>query len=192
MRLSVDSLGELFETLDPAPHHERDLDAHAEHFLVSWAQGLPRDVPLRLTIQVAQCPADPDSALSVEHAVRHHFRELERLTRQEFGALLREGRIALAIGLGFLIACVTGGNALAGLIGDATWSGIVRETFLIGGWVAMWRPLQIYLYDWWPLKSRQRLYRRMGTMQVRLRPAKQRAARARVTPPLVLGSTRSH
>jgi hypothetical protein len=32
----------------------------------------------------------------------------------------------------------------------------------------------------------------MGTMQVRLRPAKQRAARARVTPPLVLGSTRSH
>ena len=27
-------------------------------------------------------------------------------------------------------------------------SGILQESFIIVGWVAMWRPLEIYFYDW--------------------------------------------
>jgi hypothetical protein len=34
---------------------------------------------------------------------------------------------------------------------------IVREGVVIIGWVAMWRPLEVFLYDWWPLRE-QRLY----------------------------------
>jgi hypothetical protein len=40
---------------------------------------------------------------------------------------------------------------------------------LIVGWVAMWRPLEIYLYDWWPVRDRIQLYRRMARMPVELR-----------------------
>ena len=26
---------------------------------------------------------------------------------------------------------------------------------MIGGWVALWRPLEIFLYDWWPIRRKQ-------------------------------------
>jgi hypothetical protein len=45
---------------------------------------------------------------------------------------------------------------------------ILREGFLIGGWVAMWRPIEIFLYDWWPIRAEARLFDRLGAMPVRI------------------------
>ena len=28
---------------------------------------------------------------------------------------------------------------------------------MIGGWVALWRPMEIFLYDWWPIRGEVRL-----------------------------------
>jgi hypothetical protein len=47
--------------------------------------------------------------------------------------------------------------------------GLVREGLLIGGWVAMWRPLEIFLYDWWPIRADIRLYNRLSAMPVQIR-----------------------
>jgi hypothetical protein len=53
------------------------------------------------------------------------------------------------------------------LPGEAgTWASIVRESLMIAGWVAMWRPMQIYLYDWWPLRQRSRIYEKLSNMPV--------------------------
>jgi hypothetical protein len=49
-----------------------------------------------------------------------------------------------------------------------TWAAIVRESLTIAGWVAMWRPMQIYLYDWWPLLRRSRTYAKLSQMPVEL------------------------
>jgi hypothetical protein len=35
--------------------------------------------------------------------------------------------------------------------------------------VANWRPLEIYLYDWWPIRRRIRLYERIAGAQVVVR-----------------------
>ena len=32
----------------------------------------------------------------------------------------------------------------------------------------MWRPLQIFLYDWWPIRSDMRLLRELGRTDVRV------------------------
>jgi len=44
----------------------------------------------------------------------------------------------------------------------------LRESLLIGGWVAMWRPLEVFLYDWWPIRLEARLYDRLSAMPVRI------------------------
>jgi hypothetical protein len=36
----------------------------------------------------------------------------------------------------------------------------------IGGWVAMWRPLEVFLYDWWPIRAEGRLLQRLSTIPV--------------------------
>ena len=43
---------------------------------------------------------------------------------------------------------------------------MVQEGVVIGRWVAMWRPMKIFLYDWWPLAARIRLLRRLAKCAV--------------------------
>jgi len=39
---------------------------------------------------------------------------------------------------------------------------------VIGGWVAMWRPMEVFLYDWWPIRADARLADRLSAMPVRI------------------------
>jgi hypothetical protein len=171
MAVSLGSLDDLFEPLDPTPWHERDLDEQAERFLVSWVRDLPSHVPLHLTIHVRNEDVNHGAHPSVDRAVRHHFEGLARMSASRFTALMHEGRASLAIGLAFLFTCILTGNAIAGLLPGEAWARLVREVLSIGGSVAMWRPMQIYPYDWWPIKEDERLYRRMAAMTVELHTA---------------------
>jgi hypothetical protein len=53
--------------------------------------------------------------------------------------------------------------------GDDRWGQIVQEGLIIVGWVANWRPIEIFLYDWWPIVRRRRLYRRLASATVEVR-----------------------
>ncbi|WP_415176918.1 hypothetical protein [Porticoccus sp.] len=43
---------------------------------------------------------------------------------------------------------------------------LLSEGLMIGGWVAMWRPMEIFLYRWWPIVRRRRTYIRLAEMPV--------------------------
>lgn len=44
----------------------------------------------------------------------------------------------------------------------------LRESRAIVGCVAMWRPLQIFLYDWWPLQRQIRRYQMLGSAHIQV------------------------
>src|SRR5215467_4826417 len=50
-------------------------------------------------------------------------------------------------------------------------SEIIAEGTLIAGWVAMWRPLDTFLYDWWPIQRRGRILGKLAEMPVVVRTA---------------------
>jgi hypothetical protein len=77
---------------------------------------------------------------------------------------MRIGAASLAIGLLFLFACLVAREVVARIAGAA--AAIVAEGLLIMGWVAMWRPLEILLYDWWPIWRQRRLYRALKDMPI--------------------------
>src|SRR5437870_8661538 len=58
IRLKLHDVSQLFNSMDPSPFIEKDLDADAEEFIVSWAQEFPRDDPVRLHIYLEQWPAE--------------------------------------------------------------------------------------------------------------------------------------
>ena len=45
---------------------------------------------------------------------------------------------------------------------------LMSEGLLIGGWVAMWRPLQIFLYEWWPIARKRRIYQALARSSVQV------------------------
>ena len=58
------------------------------------------------------------------------------------------------------------------MLKDTRFAEIARESLVIGGWVAMWRPLEIFLYDWWPIRAEARLFERLSAMIVKVRPSR--------------------
>lgn len=159
-------LAQLFNSMDPSPFIDRDLDDDAEKFIVVWARELPADQEFELVLHLATLPK-PERVAGVEAAVRHYFASRAEMKRREFHQLLRIGRQSLVVGLLFLTACLVLGQ-IVGTLGQNTAATVIRESLAICGWVAMWRPLQTYLYDWWPLRAELRVLERLARMQVKL------------------------
>lgn len=168
IELRLHDIEQLFNSLDPSPFREKDIDRDAEDFIVGWAQELPRATPLALRIHLAQPPVATSEAAIVE-AVHNYFASRREHAQRELRLLLRQGRLSLLIGLVFLAACLAGGELLARE--GAAWAEYVRQSLLIAGWVAMWRPMQIYLYDWWPIRRQIRTFDRLATMPVDISPS---------------------
>jgi len=162
--LKLRDQNQLFNSMDPSPFIEKDLDDDAEEFIVSWAQEFSPNAPIKLRIYLDQSSAEDPKEL-IRTAVHNHFAHRAKIIDLEFKRLLKQGRASLVIGLVFLAACLLLGKILLGNE-SGTWAAVVRESLTIAGWVAMWRPMQIYLYDWWPLLRRSRIYAKLSHMPV--------------------------
>jgi hypothetical protein len=166
IKVRVAELRQLFNAIDPSPFNERDLDPKAEEFIVEWSKDLPPDAPLGLTVHLERNAGPADEAVILGEAVREFFRYRAEGARRRLRELLRRGRTSLMIGLAFLALSVLIGDRLASYLEHGRLADILREGFLIGGWVAMWRPLEVFLYDWWPIRAEARLYDRLSRMPV--------------------------
>ncbi len=166
IRLSLRELAQLFNAMDSSPFVDRDLAADAEEFIVSSARELPPGHELELVILLS-VPAPAPSFAGVEEAVRRYFATRAELKRRKFLQLIRRGRLSLGVGLVFLVGCLLLGELIA-KTSPGTTADIIKEGLTIGGWVAMWRPLEICLYDWWPLYEERQRLRRLARIRVRV------------------------
>jgi hypothetical protein len=168
IELNLREVGQLFNTMDSAPFPDKDLDSDAEAFILSWVGEFPLKEPVSLVVHLTEFPANDNPQDVVEQGIHHYFIYRARMNRMELRRLLADGQISLFIGLAFLSVCLMASQTLGG-DGTGTFRSIARESLTIAGWVAMWRPMQIYLYDWWPLWRRGRLYRKLSRMHVDVR-----------------------
>jgi hypothetical protein len=163
LELHLGEVRQLFNSMDPAPFRERDLDPKASDYIVDWATEAPADQPLTMVVHLGA--PSPDVAMMGD-AVREYYQGRAVAKRRELSKLFRVGRLSLVIGVAFLAMAILTGEALAALLNKEGYAWLVKESLVIGGWVALWRPLEIFLYDWWPLRAQAKLYDRLGRMQV--------------------------
>lgn len=167
IEVKLQSLNQLFDSMDPAPFHERDLDTDAAEYILSWAQEHHVTTPLRLVVHLAQPAEQPDLEALVAGSIHHYFKYRALLNRRALRHLLRDGWISLLIGLTFLGACTLAAQRLAPQLPSG--GRLIEEGLTIIGWVAMWRPIDIYLYRWWPLRRLGRYYRKLAEIPVKVR-----------------------
>ncbi|MCU0887785.1 MAG: hypothetical protein MUC64_07145, partial [Rubritepida sp.] len=168
IELRLSNLTQLYHTLDPAPFREGDLDATAEAYIVDWARELPRDAPLAIVIHLPAEELAKPGAAEVPQSVRHFFAERAQSEAKALRELFRFGRAALALGLVVLAACLGAAVLAARLPLEGPLARLVPESLVIVGWVALWRPAEVFLYDWMPIVRRRRLYARLAVAGVEL------------------------
>jgi hypothetical protein len=174
IQIRVERVGQLFDVLDPLPIVERDLSRSTEEFIVGWARELPWRQPLRIVIHVLFLGRT--SPQEVAKAIRHHFQYRSDRVRRDLKELFRVGGISLAIGLTVLAVCIVTAQWLVAGANDSYLARFFYEGLIIVGWVANWRPIEIFLYDWWQLWRQRTLYTRIAEADITLRDESREAS----------------
>jgi len=73
IELRIAEISQLFDSLDPFPFREKDLDKEAEEFIVSWARELPVDRPLKIVVHLPQAQASTPEAHELGAALTRYF-----------------------------------------------------------------------------------------------------------------------
>jgi hypothetical protein len=168
IEVRVAELRHLFNAIDPSPFRERDLDPKVEEFIVDWSREAPNDAPLALLVRLDRSTGQPDEATLLRDAVHEFFAQRAVASRRRLHRLFRVGRTSLGIGLAVLVLFTAVAQLVVPRTSGSGFAPILRESLSIGGWVAMWRPLEIFLYDWWPIRADAKLFDRLAAMPVRI------------------------
>ena len=181
--IRLNRIEQLFHTLDPHARLHRHIDERIEQLLIEDARRLPRRAPIRVRLFVENEEAQAAGRTDAGRALRAHFAYRARLENENLHDLLLRGAFSLAVGMLVLAICLRIGPWIGSYTKETT-GNFVDTAFQIIGWAANWRPVEIFLYDWWPVAEDRRLYRRLAAAHVELLPMTDAAAAA---PPAGLG-----
>jgi hypothetical protein len=156
----------LFNSMDPAPFHERELDPGAAEYILEWAEDLTGKGPLALVVKLGTPLGPGDDPAAIERSVRDYFQRRAATTRRNLRHMLRLGRYSLLIALLFLGPIIVIAESAANMVQTERYAALIENSLVIGAWVALWRPLEIFLYDWWPIRAEARLFDRLGAIDV--------------------------
>lgn len=164
IEIRVHNSRQLFDDRDPAPFREKDLDDDLVSYIVtSFEEVSPHNS--RLVIYIADSEESSVPRQSIVNAI-HSFFEFEAwLTGRQLNQLFKQGQKSLLIGLSCLLLFIS----LSHWIGEHSndfFSSMLEEGVAIMGWVAMWKPIDIILYSWWPIVGRRKNYQQLSTIDV--------------------------
>jgi hypothetical protein len=168
IELELNNIYQLFNSFDPSPFLEKDLDDNAENYIVQSVSEFSLKTSLKLVLYLSENSVD--KAIDIlPDAIHHYFSYRKQNAEKELRAIFRLGRTSLTIGITFLFICITLSELIARFKNE-TLVRIFQEGLLILGWVAMWKPLEIFLYDWWSIYNRQKIFDKLSHIEIDIRP----------------------
>ena len=164
LELHVGEMRQIFDSMDPAPFRERDLDPDLADYLLVGGEDLSSHDRLSVVFWLPDATVDHE----VEHAFRAHFEDtIARLGRQRRRSR-RTGAVMLVLGSVLVILLLAAarlvGSVVPGALGTALSEGLV-----ISSWVVLWRPVEILLYGGIPVRQERRVVERLLRATVTVR-----------------------
>jgi len=173
IEINLGQVAQLYNSFDPSPFHEKELDDEADRYIFTAAREIGADKPFKLVIYLPADSAESPAAKAVEPAIRNHFLYRLQSARRDLRHELQRGRTSLLVGLVFLASCIATRELTLSFVPSAV-QRILSEGLLIVGWVAMWGPLEVFLYGWWPLAGTCRILEQLAVLDVVIRPLSER------------------
>lgn len=174
IKIHVRGVQQLFEMKDPSPFYERDLDSSFASYLKDSAYELREAERFNIQIDIDEARTFL-SEQQVASAIKAYFSYRIEMKRAEFRRTLRAARVFFFVGILALVTCIMIARGL--LLLKSEWiNTTLREGFVVFGWVSLWRPFEVFLFDWFPIWEDLKLYRKLSNSEiaVNFQPQKER------------------
>jgi hypothetical protein len=167
IEITLSSVMQLFNSFDPSPFHEKELDTAAEHYIVDTVKDFPKKTRFKILIYLPGDIAGTDRALKIPQAIHNHFEYKMLVQDRKFRARFRHGRLTLLIGLTFLAIALFARQEVS-RINNLLFAQIFADALLIIGWAAMWEPVTVLLYELWPIIELRRTYEKISKTEIEI------------------------
>ncbi|WP_229390387.1 hypothetical protein [Methanosarcina sp. DH2] len=165
IELELHSMMQIFNSFDPAPFHEKELDEEAEVYIYNIVGEFSLKKPLEIVVYVPPSEFSQETESTLKEAIRNHFLYKKVLTEVDLKRLLQRGRRNMTIAVIFLFLCLLM-IRLVSTFESGLLKTMLSEGLTIIGWVAMWEPIYVFLYGWWPIVQKRNVYRKILDMDV--------------------------
>ncbi|AKB78358.1 hypothetical protein MSHOH_1875 [Methanosarcina horonobensis HB-1 = JCM 15518] len=169
IELELHSMMQIFNSFDPAPFHEKELDEDAEVYIYNIVGEFPLKKPLEIIIYVPPSEFNRETERTLKEAIKNHFLYRKVLTEIDLRRLLQRGRRNITIAVIFLFLCLLMIRLLS-TFESGLLSTMLSEGLIIIGWVAMWEPINVFLYGWWPIVQKRNIYGKILNTDVNVLP----------------------
>ena len=124
-------------------------------------------------------PPTPETRRTVDDALKALCRYQDERLGEELLTIRRDGLRALSKACLFLLACMVVSAIFreTKLLPDLLRS-LISEGFVIAGWVSLWHPMELLMYEWWPVARDRKLYRLIAEMNYTVEAATTQGIRA--------------
>lgn len=140
-------------------YRKRILKTDAEEFIVEESEGLPRKAAINIKIHLAVSEVKHQD--DIAPAIHRHFCYRREQAQKKFKRIFQYGWRILFIALGLLAVTFAITEISLHFMPANRLVLFIRESFIIFGWVALWRPMELLLYDWYPVKTDINLFYRL-------------------------------
>ena len=169
IEVRIHDLHQLFNSLDPSPFHERDLDDEAESYIVGWAMELGSRGPVRIVVHLPADQLNDARERQLDAAIANHFAYRLGMVERDARQLVRTGIRFLGVGTSMLTICMVLGYLGRTFVFREPYGSFVEQGLSVFGWVANWRPAEILLYDRLDARRKVALYRALASSEVEIR-----------------------
>ena len=183
IEVAARELTQLFNSFDPSPFHERDLDDEAEAYIVSWAKELWPCERFRIVIHLPRHEIVKAERQGLAKSLAHYFGYRAEMLERSERECLRRGRRFLLVGILVLALCSMIAHALLAITKSSPIAQLAADGLIIFGWVANWRPAEIFLYELWEIRRTRRLYSRLAAAEIALVVRKEEVPNTNTTGP---------
>jgi len=162
------SLSQLFASLDPSPFREGELTTDAEEYLIRKVNEFPDSQPVRVVIHLPAEDAVPRPPSDIAAALTSHFARCVAIETKKAREAFRAWRQGTAIGFVVLGICLFLAWHITNTFPSRPVTRIFQESFVILGWVAMWKPIETLLYELLPpaRHRRRQVLQRLSNAEV--------------------------
>ena len=165
--LHLDNLAQFFAVSEPDPFDPRARFAPGLETIISELKPTALIKKVRATIVLPPDQLAPDAEARLREAVARYCQHHITQNRQELISLRWQGLKALQNGLIFLGACLLLSTLFENAEMLPEWlRRFAGEGFLIAGWVSLWHPIEILLYEWWPFSRQINIYESIMRMDI--------------------------
>ncbi len=166
LEIKIKNINQLFNSLDPSPFIEKDLDDDAVEYIFTYYGEFHLKTKIKMMIHLPESKRGKFNENHIKSSIKNFFVYRNMIANNNIILKIAEGKQSIFVGLGFLIMCLSLKYMISTYLVNNIFTIIASEALMILGWVAMWKPINNILYDWWPLQLHKKLYEKISKSEI--------------------------